>query len=156
MKTSNVLIRLLILTLLFTPFLTTTEASAQPPCTAPTPCGTPGNCYAAPKVECNDQLSHLITSSCAETSNAGLCDPGLFICISSTIPDGWSCGCAEAGACKYINIRNLYDCDPGGSESRAYPIIEKVDLRLTKDGSSSKYVICGPYKQWALSPWTDD
>ncbi len=153
MKTSNVLIRLFILGLLFTPFLTTTEATAQT-CGGATPCGVFPNCYAAPKVACPAQLSHLITSSCNAATSAGLCDPGVFICVSSTLPTGTSCGCGDsAQSCKYVNIRNLIDCAPGSTPPQNASM-DTIELRITKDANSSKYVICGPLKQWGASPWT--
>lgn len=153
MKTSNVLIRLCILVLVFTPFLTTTEVSAQPPCPPGTPCGVHPNCYAAPKVSCPDQLDHLIDHNCCDPqTQASLCDPGLFICISTQIPEVWAnChNCSGALDCKYIYIRNSTYC--GGA---TYPAIAKIEYIISKDQNSSEYVMCGPKKQWGVDPWDD-
>ncbi len=128
------------------------ESSAQPTCCSIGKCGQWPNCYDPPKVPCNaGQRENVLVNYCGPSLNKGLCNPGVFICISDQIPDGYSCSCNGANNCKYINIRNLVACNSDGTGNDD---IIKVELKLHKDSSSTKWTICSPLTQWGQSPWT--
>ena len=109
-------------------------------------------CYAAPKVCCPDQFGHLIDKDACPTTNAGLCDPGLFVCATTAIPPGVVCPLTgtscDANNCIYIFIRNLVQC-----EGVITPLIDKITFVGTKDAGSTEHTACNPRRNWSGPVW---
>lgn len=101
-----------------------------------------------PKSEANGQSC---PNMCTLTSDYCQSIPqyGIFLCVSTQVPQAFACStsCSTA-VCHYIHLRNVTGC--------ASPRINKFEITVTKDSSSSQFSICHPLSQWGQSPWTSE
>jgi hypothetical protein len=74
---------------------------------------------------------------------------GIYLCISTVIPEGMGCSsvCSTA-TCHHIHLRNVTNDNNDQ--------IDRIKIVITKDANSSEYRICKPLKQYGISPWTSE
>ena len=87
-------------------------------------------------------------TTCYDASN-----PGLWTCLTSTIPSAYSCSSCTGvvgASCMWLHIRNRIDCDQSGGVG----IIDKVTIKFRKDTNGSKFQICSPYTNWGDPTYT--
>jgi hypothetical protein len=73
---------------------------------------------------------------------------GLFICVSSTIPEAWENVCTCHEDCYYIHLRNNIEPDCPDEISD----IEEIRIILNNDSSNSDICVGGAMRQWT-EPW---